>query len=90
METFKNVAFHDSILQFSSTLSTFSHHSDLQKFSSPLNVFILQHLSAALSHPFLTSLSVTCLVYMQPLDCIKSMLSKNSTALLSINSYYQS
>ena len=50
-------------VNFLSTLSTFSHQSDLQSFSSPLHLSVLQHLSVDLSHLFYIAVYHSVTVY---------------------------
>ena len=65
------------------------HQCDLQNFSSPLHLFVLQHLPVVLSHLFLhRCMSLRYFTYSS--DWIKGMISKIRTALSSINIQKQS
>ena len=69
-------------VKFLSTLSIFPHQSDCQNISSPLHLSVLEHLSIVLSYLFYIAVSH---LYIQHLNWIIGLTSKNSTTLLSTN-----
>ena len=69
-------------VKFLSTLSIFPHQSDCQNISSPLHLSVLEHLSVVLSYLFYIAVSH---LYIQHLNWIIDLTTKNSTTLLSTN-----